>query len=151
MSLVFCWWMGQSRKAARADMESAPTVYRKGCHNARCFGGGKTPPCSTDGEEGVGGAQCSPGEFGGDARFLRASNARPYSPAQSLPCVKGGAPQGRRDCDITRAGRVSGKATIPQSASLTPLTRPGPSVAARHLPTLWGVTLYTREPLTLHP
>ena len=24
---------------------------------------------------------------------------------------------------------------------------PGPSVAARHLPTLWGVTLYTREPL----
>ena len=24
---------------------------------------------------------------------------------------------------------------------------PGPSVAARHLPTLWGVTLYTRGPL----
>ena len=39
------------------------------------------------------------------------------------------------------------KVTIPQSASLTPLTRPGPSVAARHLPTLWGVTLYTREAL----
>ena len=38
------------------------------------------------------------------------------------------------------------KVTIPQSASLTPLTRPDPSVAARHLPTLWGVTLYTREP-----
>ena len=39
------------------------------------------------------------------------------------------------------------KATIPQSAlRLTPLTRPGPSVAARHLPTLWGVTLCTREP-----
>ena len=43
----------------------------------------------------------------------------------------------------------SRKTTIPQSAwRLTPLTRPGPSVAARHLPTLWGVTLYTREPLT---
>ena len=28
-----------------------------------------------------------------------------------------------------------------------PLTRPDPSVAARHLPTLWGVTLYTRGPL----
>ena len=27
VSLVFCWWMGQSRKAARADMESAPTVH----------------------------------------------------------------------------------------------------------------------------
>ena len=26
---------------------------------------------------------------------------------------------------------------------------PGPSVAARHLPTLWGVTLYTRGPLGL--
>ena len=39
------------------------------------------------------------------------------------------------------------KATIPQSAlRLIPLTRPGPSVAARHFPTLWGVTLYTREP-----
>ena len=43
------------------------------------------------------------------------------------------------------------KATIPQSASLTPLTRPGSSVAARHLSTLWGVTLYTREPLLYHP
>ena len=39
------------------------------------------------------------------------------------------------------------KVTIPQSASLTPLTRPDPSVAARHLPPLWGVTLCTREPL----
>ena len=28
----------------------------------------------------------------------------------------------------------------PQSPAVTPLTRPGPSVAARHLPTLWGVT-----------
>ena len=26
---------------------------------------------------------------------------------------------------------------------------PGPSVAARHLPTLWGVTLYTKGPLGL--
>ena len=45
-----------------------------------------------------------------------------------------------------------GKATIPQSAlRLTPLTRPSPSVAARHLPTLWGVALCTREPLVYHP
>ena len=36
--------------------------------------------------------------------------------------------------------------SLPQSASLTPLTRPGSSVASRHLPTLWGVTL-TEEAL----
>ena len=38
--------------------------------------------------------------------------------------------------------------TTPQSPAVTPLTRPGPSVAARHLPTLWGVTPQG-EPFTL--
>ena len=38
-----------------------------------------------------------------------------------------------------REGRNRHPAT-PQSPAVPPLTRPGPSVAARHLPTLWGVT-----------
>ena len=57
--------------------------------------------------------------------------------------------------------RFDGKAAVwPPSVSLrpTPLTRPNPSVAARHLPTLWGVTprrgafyaLYFKE-LQAHP
>ena len=62
------------------------------------------------------GEQCSPVQFSGCARFLRASNARPYGPAQSLPCVKGGAPQGRRDCSLAGVSRCMGKVTIPQSA-----------------------------------
>lgn len=37
----------------------------------------------------------------------------------------------------------------PSPADAGPLTRPGPSVAVRHLPTLWGVTLaegaFTKE------
>ena len=35
------------RKAARADMESAPTANHKFCNNARCFGGGnlQSLPC----------------------------------------------------------------------------------------------------------
>ena len=41
--------------------------------------------------------------------------------------------------------------TLARSQSLRPCGAPayasGPSVAARHLPTLWGVTLYTREAL----
>ena len=48
----------------------------------------------------------------------------PLREPKSLPCVKGGgcAKRRRRDCDITRASRFSGKATIPQSA----LTRSQP-------------------------
>ena len=33
--------------------------------------------------------------------------------------------------------------------AVPPAYASGPSVAARHLPTLWGVTLYTREALGL--
>ena len=43
------------------------------------------------------------------------------------------------------------RTTLTRSQSLRPCGAPayasGPSVAARHLPTLWGVTLYTREAL----
>ena len=39
-----------------------------------------------------------------------------------------------------------GNTTIPHRLRRSP-SGPGPSVAARHLPTLWGVTLYTREAL----
>ena len=42
--------------------------------------------------------------------------------------------------------RCIGKVTIPHPLRGSP-SGPGPSVAARHLPTLWGVTLYTRGPL----
>ena len=47
---------------------------------------------------------------------------------------------------LPRHGEGGWEATLlqhpatPQSPSVTPLTRPDPSVAARHLPTLWGVT-----------
>ena len=55
------------------------------------------------------------------------------APHPSLPCVKGGAPQGRRDCRSTKweFAYISGKSvtffrTIPQSASLTaPFTQGG--------------------------
>ena len=51
--------------------------------------------------------------------ILAGEQCSPLQRPQSLPCVKGGAPQGRRDCGLTKVVRCMGKVTIPQSASLT--------------------------------
>ena len=67
---------------------------------ARPFGGVNTPPYRTNGKGSVGGDAC-------------------IAP-QSLPCVKGGAPQGRRDCDLARVVRCMGKVTIPHRLSAEP-------------------------------
>ena len=65
--------------------------------------------------------------------------------AQRPPCVKGAVTEGDWGIVTLPIHRL----TLARSQSLRPCGAPayalGPSVAARHLPTLWGVTLYTRE------
>ena len=112
----------------------------------RCFGGGKPPLYSTNGKGSVGANSVRPCSLvaARDPAGERCSH-RPAKP----PLCKGRWHGVSRDGGIGACTGVLGcthKVTIPQSASLTPLTRPSPSVAARHLPTLWGVTLDTREP-----
>ena len=53
------------------------------------------------------------------------------------------------DCDLTGTTQHAHTRSNPSvTACAVPLAyASGPSVAARHLPTLWGVTLYTREAL----
>ena len=85
-------------------------------------GRAKTPPYRAKGKGARRGEQCSPEELYGSARFCGLAPTRP----KSLPCVKGGAPQGRRDCDITGAGRFSGKVTIPHRLRRSPLYTRGP-------------------------
>ena len=67
--------------------------------------------------------------------------------AQRPPCVKGAVTEG--DWGIVTLREQVELLARPQS--LRPCGAPayasGPFVAARHLPTLWGVTLYTREAL----
>ena len=117
--------------AARADIESAPTVNRKFCNNARLHGASGTPPptnrqksCnkgkapwrgqdpSLRGQwvKGCRGEQCSPGEFGGGAR--PSGTAKP-------PLCKGRWHGVSRDGGIGACAGALGctrKATIPQSA-----------------------------------
>ena len=96
--------IGWLRKVARADMESAPTgnhvavtqnctgrrgrrplriilklAFNKyGCGHCKVLWRGQDPSLRDQWVRGRRGEQCSPGEFGGSAGFLRASNARPY-------------------------------------------------------------------------
>ena len=140
---------------ARADMESAPTMKRTLGNNAKLHGASGTPPPTSHHCKGCRGEQCSPGEFGGSARSSERMQASAPTATAKPPLCKGRWHGVSRDGGIGACAGALGcirKTTIPQSAlRLTPLTRPGPSVAARHLPTLWGVTLYTREPLLYHP
>ena len=68
---------------------------------------------------------------------------------QRPPCVKGAPAKRVGDCDLayqSTCPRVRPNPSV-TAAAVPPAYASGPSVAARHLPALWGVTLYTREAL----
>ena len=67
------------------------------------------------------------------------------------PLCKGGSREaggGLRPCEGKSIPGQDHNLSVSADA-LPPAYASDPSVAARHLPTLWGVTLYTREALSL--
>ena len=87
---------------------------------------------------------------GADARHRPAPGKRQFAVTEKRPpCVKGAVTVG--DWGIVTL--LIHRPTLVRSQSLRhgyavpPAYASGPSVAARHLPTLWGVTLYTGETL----
>ena len=75
---------------------------------------------------------------------LRPCGAPPFTQGRLCSPLHGfkGSPLRGAPAQRVRGGREGRNQhpTTPQSPAVPPLTRPGPSAAARHLPTLWGVT-----------
>ena len=77
--LVVAWL----REAARADMESAPTVNHKFCNNARCFGGGNL-------QRDVGANSVRPGSWAFTQGCTGRRGRRPLRVTQKFEPARGG-------------------------------------------------------------
>ena len=95
------------------------------------------------------GEHCSPAAISGNVRFHGSIWNAPLREPKRPPCVKGAGCAAAQTEGLRPYGYNPTRPYTLQS--LRPCGAPayasGPSVAARHLPTLWGVTLYTREAL----
>ena len=78
------------RELARADMESAPTANHKFCNNARCFGGGKTPPYGTNLQRDVGANSVRPGSWAFTQGCTGRRGRRPLRVTQKFKSARGG-------------------------------------------------------------
>ena len=74
------WGIDRCAPPQRRPLQATPI----GCNCCKVPWRGQDPSLRDQWVKGCRGEQCSPGEFGGDAGFLRASTARPYKSVAPL-------------------------------------------------------------------